>query len=68
MADIVVFDPTTVAALPNERVWDFPADGDRLVSRSTGITHVWVNGVQTWQDGRPVEGSHPGQVLRRAAP
>src|SRR5262249_48711616 len=33
-ADIVVFDPETVAAGAEERVWDFPAAGDRLVSKS----------------------------------
>src|SRR6185436_19127295 len=44
-ADLVAFDPDRVGPQPLERVWDLPAGADRLVSRSTGIEHVWVNGV-----------------------
>jgi N-acyl-D-aspartate/D-glutamate deacylase len=64
-ADIVVFDAETVAPCAEERVWDFPAAGDRLVSRSSGITDVWVNGSRTHRRGQPVEAARPGRILQR---
>jgi N-acyl-D-amino-acid deacylase len=62
-ADLVAFDPQTVAALPVERRWDFPAGGDRLVSESNGIEHVWVNGQAIRSDGKDVAGAHPGAMV-----
>ena len=44
-ADLVVFDPETVGTTPVERVHDQPGNADRLLVRSTGIEHMWVNGV-----------------------
>jgi len=61
----VAFDPDTVGCQEIERVWDFPAGADRLVTRSTGIHHVWVNGVPIWSEGEPVPDSRPGLLLRR---
>lgn len=43
-ADLVAFDPGTIAVERMERVYDLPAGADRLVARSRGIHHVWVNG------------------------
>jgi N-acyl-D-aspartate/D-glutamate deacylase len=63
VADLVAFDPATVAALDKERVWDFPADGDRIVVRSRGIEHVWVNGEQIRRNGEPVPDATPGQLV-----
>ena len=67
-ADIVVFDPATVAPGPLRRVRDFPADGERLTADSpTGVTHVLVNGTPIRVDGTDVEhepGNRPGRVLR----
>lgn len=63
VADLVAFDPDTVAALDKERVWDFPADGDRIVVRSRGIEHVWVNGQQIRRDGEPILDATPGQLV-----
>jgi N-acyl-D-aspartate/D-glutamate deacylase len=63
VADLVAFDPDTVSETPFERLWDFPADGDRLISRSTGIEHVWVGGTAIRRDGRAVEGAYPGVVV-----
>ena len=37
--------PTRSARTPVERVHDQPGGADRLVVRSTGVEHVWVNGV-----------------------
>ncbi|MFM8484027.1 MAG: N-acyl-D-amino-acid deacylase family protein, partial [Actinomycetota bacterium] len=45
-ADIVVFDPATVAPGPIRRVKDFPADGERLTAdQPTGVHNLFVNGV-----------------------
>ncbi|HML01437.1 MAG TPA: amidohydrolase family protein, partial [Acidimicrobiales bacterium] len=67
-ADICVFDPDTVAPGPLRRVWDFPADGERLVADSpAGMTHVLVNGVVIRQDGAPARqglDARPGRLLR----
>ncbi len=56
-ADLVLFDPATVA--------------DRATTAephavSTGIRTVWVNGVEVFAGGRTT-GAHPGVVIRRAA-
>ncbi|CAO5154229.1 N-acyl-D-amino-acid deacylase [Frankia sp. AiPs1] len=63
-ADLVAFDPATVGTTPVERVTDQPGDSDRLVVRSTGVQHVWVNGVATRRDGEELPGVAPGQLLR----
>lgn len=44
VADLVVFDAATVAALPPERLHDLPGGGSRLVSRADGIVDTWVGG------------------------
>jgi N-acyl-D-aspartate/D-glutamate deacylase len=62
-ADLVAFDPETVANLANQRVWDFPADTDRLVSRSHGIEHVWVAGRPIRTNGRDVVSAAPGALV-----
>jgi N-acyl-D-aspartate/D-glutamate deacylase len=65
-ADIVIFDPDTVAAGPLERVHDLPAQADRLISYPTGIDRVFVNGVELPKpDVAPAEGWQlPGRLLR----
>ena len=65
--DVVVFDPDTVAAGRLERVHDFPAGADRLISRATGIEAVIVNGTVIRQGGEDrvdAKGPLPGTVLR----
>jgi len=62
-ADLVAFDAQTVSETPFERVFDFPAHGDRLLSGSVGIEHVWVGGQQVRRDGAPVEGAYPGRLV-----
>jgi N-acyl-D-amino-acid deacylase len=63
-ADVVAFDPATVGSLDIERVNDFPAGADRLVARSTGVSHVWVNGVGIRAGGNDLPGVRPGRLLR----
>jgi N-acyl-D-amino-acid deacylase len=66
-ADLVVFDPDTVAPGPLRRIRDFPADGERLTADApVGLTHTLVNGVPIRLDGQPVDVSaaRPGRVLR----
>jgi N-acyl-D-amino-acid deacylase len=62
-ADLVAFDPDTMAAGPLERIWDFPANGERLISRNTGLTHVWVNGEAARTDGVDVPAVYAGTVI-----
>ena len=63
-ADLVAFDPDTVGVTELERVWDLPAGADRLVARSRGVEHVWVNGVAVRTDGKDVPDARPGVLIR----
>jgi N-acyl-D-aspartate/D-glutamate deacylase len=63
-ADLVAFDPDAVGTTPVERVHDQPGGADRLVVRSTGVEHVWVNGVATRTAGHDVPDTTPGVLLR----
>src|SRR5262245_38500199 len=66
-ADVVVFDPRTVAPGPLKRVYDLPAGADRLVSEATGVDAVIVNGRIIRQNGNDVVAADdrlPGRVLR----
>jgi len=63
-ADLVAFDPATIAVEPMERVFDLPAGADRLVATSTGIEAVWINGVPTRAGGKDLDSARPGRLLR----
>jgi len=66
-ADVVVFDPESVAAGPLRRVNDLPAGEPRLVSDAIGIDAVIVNGVlvrQHGQDALRSSDAMPGRLLR----
>ena len=66
-ADVVVLDPATVGDGPLQRVYDFPAGADRLISQASGITNVMVNGVMVREHGEDtatVNGNLPGRLLR----
>lgn len=69
-ADIVVFDPDTVAPGPIRRVRDFPANGERLTAdRPIGMHHLFVNGVEVQRDGSLVDPSvstRPGTLVSPA--
>ncbi|HZP14401.1 MAG TPA: amidohydrolase family protein, partial [Nocardioides sp.] len=63
-ADLVAFDPDTVGVTAQERVWDLPAGADRLLVRSTGVEHVWVNGTAIRDGGTDLDDARPGKLLR----
>src|SRR5689334_11332514 len=66
-ADVVVFDPATVAPGPLKRVYDLPAGADRLVAEANGIDAVIVNGTLIRHNGKDAVASNdrlPGRVLR----
>jgi N-acyl-D-amino-acid deacylase len=63
-ADLVAFDPDTIGAGDIHRVYDQPGGADRLISRSTGVQHLWVNGVAARTDGVDVPGVTAGRLLR----
>ena len=63
-ADIVVFDPSTIAAGPLRRVHDLPKGADRLVSDATGIDHVIINGTPMISSGEVIRSKLPGRLLR----
>jgi N-acyl-D-aspartate/D-glutamate deacylase len=62
-ADLVVFDPRTVAAGEKEMLYDLPGGEGRFVQRAEGMHWVIVNGVVLYADGGH-SGALPGQVLR----
>lgn len=64
-ADLLLFDPATVARGPKRRVHDLPTGASRLDTPAVGVHGVWVNGVRTVDEGgvRPDCG-RPGRVLR----
>jgi N-acyl-D-aspartate/D-glutamate deacylase len=64
-ADLLLFDPQTVARGPKRRVHDLPTGASRLDTAGVGVHGVWVNGVRT-ADERGVLSNcgRPGRVLR----
>jgi dihydroorotase/N-acyl-D-amino-acid deacylase len=56
LADLVLFDPATIAD---------KATFERPHQISTGVRSVWVNGVAVWKDGKHT-GAKPGRALRGA--
>jgi len=62
-ADLVVFDPETIAAEMPEVVDDLPAGARRLIQRTRGIAATVVNGEILLRDGKHT-GALPGQLLR----
>jgi N-acyl-D-aspartate/D-glutamate deacylase len=66
-ADVVVFDPDTIAPGPIRRVRDFPANSERVTADAPiGIRHVLVNGVPIQVDGVHDAETRPGQLVRPA--
>jgi N-acyl-D-amino-acid deacylase len=63
VADLVLFDPATVAARTPRYVHDLPCNGRRLICESEGIRATFVAGTQLYDDGRHT-GAMPGRILR----
>lgn len=68
IADLVVFDPETVAPGPLRRVRDFPAGAERLTAdQPTGMHHLLVNGTPVIVDGQldaDAVAARPGRIVR----
>jgi N-acyl-D-aspartate/D-glutamate deacylase len=62
-ADLMVFDPDTIAAEMPEVVDDLPAGARRLVQRTRGVSATVVNGEVLLRDGKHT-GALPGRLLR----
>ncbi len=62
-ADLLVFDPETIAPEMPEVVHDLPAGARRLVQKARGFSATVVNGEVVLRDGKPT-GALPGQLLR----
>jgi N-acyl-D-aspartate/D-glutamate deacylase len=68
-ADVIVFDPDTVADGPLQRVNDLPGGARRLYSEGLGIDLTLVNGKPLFESGKCVaDGEWSGQVLREFLP
>ncbi|MFO1083342.1 MAG: amidohydrolase family protein [Reyranellaceae bacterium] len=68
-ADLMLFDPATVARGPNRRVNDLPAGAARLTTSAVGLHGVWINGARvTNEKGFCADpNSRPGEVIRKFA-
>jgi N-acyl-D-amino-acid deacylase len=62
-ADLVVFDPDTIAAEMPEVVDDLPAGARRLTQRTRGVAATVVNGEVLLREGKHT-GALPGRLLR----
>ncbi len=62
-ADVIVYDLENLEALPQERLFDYPADEWRLVQKAVGYERIIVNGKTTFIDGKCTEET-PGKLLR----
>jgi N-acyl-D-amino-acid deacylase len=64
-ADLLLFDPATVARGPKRRVNDLPTGASRLDTPAVGVHGVWVNGVRVVDErGCLRDCGRPGRVLR----
>jgi N-acyl-D-aspartate/D-glutamate deacylase len=62
-ADLIAFDPTTVASGEVQLVEDLPGGTGRLFADAIGMHRVMVNGTSIVVDGTPTD-ARPGTVLR----
>jgi N-acyl-D-aspartate/D-glutamate deacylase len=62
-ADVVVFDPATIAPGPVVTRDDLPGGAPRLYADAIGIEHLFVNGTEVLEGGR-LTGAQPGTLIR----
>jgi N-acyl-D-aspartate/D-glutamate deacylase len=62
-ADLVCFDPDTVATGDVRLLDDLPGGTSRLYADAIGVPHVFVNGTRIVAGGAPT-GARPGTILR----
>ena len=61
-ADLVLFDPQTIAPGPERTCYDLPSGAPRLYAEAQGVHRVLVGGEEVVTDGAPT-GALPGTVL-----
>jgi N-acyl-D-aspartate/D-glutamate deacylase len=62
-ADVVVFDPATIARGPEIAVEDLPAPGYRYIREALGVEKVFVNGNLTYSAADGYTDSHTGKIV-----
>jgi len=62
-ADIVVFDPETIASGPTHTRFDLPGGAGRLYADAVGVARVIVNGCEIVRENA-FTGVYPGTILR----
>jgi len=62
-ADLMVFDPDTIAPEMPQVVHDLPAGAKRLIQKTRGIAATVVNGHVLLREGKHT-GALPGRLLR----
>jgi N-acyl-D-aspartate/D-glutamate deacylase len=62
-ADLILFDPATVARGPLRRAFDLPGGESRLTRDPLGVYSVWVNGQQVFDGKDYVSATPPGVVI-----
>ena len=67
-ADLLLFDPDTVARGPKRVVNDLPAGAARITTDGIGVHGVWVNGQRIVDTDGIIESENlPGTLLREFA-
>ena len=66
-ADLMVFDPDTIAPLEPGEAYDLPGGAKRRKQLATGIEYTVVNGQVLLEKGEHT-GAYPGKVARNASP
>ena len=64
-ADLVVFDPDTIAPEEPESAWDLPGGSMRVKELARGIDYTIVNGQVLIEQGEHT-GAYPGRVIRNS--
>ncbi|MFO1349319.1 MAG: amidohydrolase family protein [Gammaproteobacteria bacterium] len=64
-ADMMLFDPATVARGPKRRVKDLPGGAGRVDTPAVGLAGVWINGVRAVDERGSIQDcGAPGKLVR----